>query len=223
MAEARTGPAQRSRIVVRTTLDGKPAPGVSVQAHRTTSPDLRGPGEASAVTDDDGIATLHLPPGKYLLSARKRTTRASLGMVDEGGLFGFYPHSPLDLPGGSALSVEIPLFEKKGLLSGEEPAPKGGTASASLDGRATLDGKPAPGYLVFFYRPPDMIGRPVARSSPISGSGAFSVSLPGPGEYASYLRKSIPGLPGGAEEERIGPVRVRVEGGRFIPPVLSFR
>ncbi|MHB8833617.1 MAG: hypothetical protein ACYC9V_10655, partial [Desulfobacteria bacterium] len=67
-------------------------------------------------------------------------------------------------------------------------------------------------------------GRPVARSSVVSGSGAFQATLPCPGEYAVFLRKAIHGIPGGAEEERLGPVRVRVrvEGGRFVPPVLHF-
>jgi hypothetical protein len=143
-------------------------------------------------------------------------------MVEEGGLFGVYPYSPVDLAEGTSVFVEIPLYEKRGLLSGEE-TPVAAAPGVLLEGTASLSGAPARGYLVFFYRPPETIGRPISRSSVVSDRGAFTVSLPGPGEYAAYLRRSIPGVPGGAEEERIGPVPVRVEGGRFLTPVLSFR
>ena len=214
--------SQRPSIVARATLAGMPAPGVSIQAARPDAPDLRGPGEASSITNDLGIGTLYLPPGRYLLSARKRTTGATIGMVEEGGLFGVYPYSPVDLAEGTSVWVEIPLFEKRGLLSGEE-TPVAAAPGVLLEGTASLSGAPARGYLVFFYRPPETIGRPISRSSVVSDRGAFTVSLPGPGEYAAYLRRSIPGVPGGAEEERIGPVPVRVEGGRFLTPVLSFR
>lgn len=214
--------SQRPSIVARATLAGMPATGVSIQAARPDAPDLRGPGEASSITNDLGIGTLYLPPGRYLLSARKRTTGATIGMVEEGGLFGVYPYSPVDLAEGTSVWVEIPLFEKRGLLSGEE-TPVAAAPGVLLEGTASLSGAPARGYLVFFYRPPETIGRPISRSSVVSDRGAFTVSLPGPGEYAAYLRRSIPGVPGGAEEERIGPVPVRVEGGRFLTPVLSFR
>jgi len=219
---ARTESSSRPSFVVRATLSGAPAPGVTVQAARPDAPDLRGPGEASSVTGDDGVATLFLPPGKYLLSARKRVTGSSIGMVEEGGLYGVYPYSPVELREGSSVRVEIPLFEKRGYLSGEE-GPMDAPDVAPVRGTAVLSGKPAAGYLLFFYAPRETIGKPLARSSVVSGSGEFLVSLPDDGEFVAYLRKSIPGLPGGAEEERIGPVPVRVERGRFLEPALTFR
>jgi hypothetical protein len=120
------------------------------------------------------------------------------------------------------------MFEKRGLLGGavdgEDPAgpETERDGSARIEGKAILGGSPAEGYIVFFYRPTETIGRPVARSSVVSGSGLFAATGPGPGEYAAFLRKATRGIPGGAEEERIGPVRVRVEGSRFVPPVLPF-
>ncbi len=214
-------PGGRSFIAVRATVDGAPAAGVTVQALRPGAADLRGPGDASAVTNASGLATLYLRPGKYLLAAKKRTTGAPLGMVDEGGLFGVYPYSPVELPPATAVTVEIPLFEKRGWVGGGDAAPSPGPdAGERVAGSATLGGEPAEGYIVFFYRPPETIGRPAARSSVVSAAGAFGVSLPGPGEYLAYLRKSVPGVPGGAEEERLGPVPVRLEDGRLAP--LSF-
>jgi parallel beta-helix repeat protein len=221
-------PAPRSSISIRATLDGEPVAGATVQASRPDRPDFRGPGEASAVTGADGSSTLYLPPGKYLLSAKKRPSGAPLGMVEEGGLFGVYPFSPVDLPAGKATAVEIPMFEKRGLLGsagdgeGPEVSESDRDRSNSLAGRAILGESPAVGYVVFFYSPAETIGRPVARSTTVSGSGDFTVTLPSPGEYAAFLRKTIPGIPGGAEEERIGPVSLCVEGGRIVPPVLPF-
>jgi hypothetical protein len=220
--------ASRSSIAIRATLDGEPVAGATVQASRPDRPDFRGPGEASAVTGAGGLATLYLPPGKYLLSAKKRPSGAPLGMVEEGGFFGVYPFSPVDLPAGRSVTAEIPMFEKMGLLDGvvdgEGPAGSGTDRERSvpLAGRAILGESPAEGHIVFFYRPTETIGRPVARSSVVSESGTFTVILPGPGDYAAYLRKAIRGIPGGAEEERIGPVPVFAEVGRIVPPTLRF-
>ncbi len=220
--------ASRSSIAIRATLDGTPVAGATVQASRPDRPDFRGPGEASAVTGAGGSATLYLPPGKYLLSAKKRPSGAPLGMVEEGGLFGVYPFSPVDLPAGRSVTVEIPMFEKRGLLGGavDGEGPAGPETdrerSALFAGRAILGESPAEGHIVFFYRPTEAIGRPVARSSVVSGSGAFTAILPGPGEYAAFLRKAIRGIPGGAEEERVGPVPLRVEDGRIVPSALRF-
>ncbi len=221
----------RSSIVVRTTVEGAPAAGVTVQAQRPGAADFRGPGDASAVTGEAGTATLFLLPGKYLLAAKKRTAGAALGMVDEGGLFGVYPYSPVELLPESAVTVEIPLFEKRGWVggadappaaAGEGASPAGAGGGGIVSGTATLGGRPAEGYIVFFYRPPETIGRPAARSSVISASGAFEASLPVSGEYLAFLRKSVPGVPGGADEERLGPLPVRAEGGRCLPAALSF-
>ena len=220
--------ASRPSITIRATLDGAPVPGATVQASRPDRPDFRGPGDASAVAGANGSATLYLPPGKYLLSAKKRTTGAPLGMVEEGGLFGVHPFSPVDLPPGMSVAVEIPMFEKRGLLGGEgeggdaKPREPERAGSGPLGGKAILGGSPAEGHIVFFYRPPETIGRPAARSSVVSEAGSFTVILPAPGEYTAFLRKAIPGIPGGAEEERFGPVRLRVEGNRIVPAVLPF-
>ncbi len=211
----------RPSFSIRATRLGKPAAGVTVRAARPQAPDLRGPGEASAVTNDDGVATLYLPPGKYILSAKKRTAEEALGMVEEGGLFGVYPYSPVELPAATSVAVEIPLFEKRGWLgAGDVPKPE--AEPGGVEGTALLRGTPAEGYIVYFYRPPETIGRPLGRSSVLSGTGAFGVVLPGPGEYLAYLRKSVPGTPGGAEEERVGPVAARLEGGRVLPSPLVF-
>lgn len=125
--------APRSSIAARATIDGRPAAGVSVHATRPDRPDFRGPGEASAVTNAEGVAILYLPPGKYLLSAKKRTTGAAFGMVDEGGLFGVYPDSPVDLSAGRAVAVEIPLFEKVGLLGATSDREEGGLRDPGRD------------------------------------------------------------------------------------------
>ena len=219
-APAAAGSSSRGVIAVRATLDGAPAEGVTVQAFRPGSPDFRGPGEASAVTGDRGIAILSLPPGSYMLAAKRRTTGLALGMVDEGGLFGVDPHSPVELPPGTEIPVEIPLYAKTGFLSGEEE-PSG--ADPSWAGSAVLGGRPAGGHVVYFYLPPETIGRPLARSSTTGDDGTFSVLLPGPGEYLAFLRRATPGFPAGTEEERIGPVPVRAGQGRILPSPIPFR
>jgi parallel beta-helix repeat protein len=217
--------SRRSGVSVSVTLHGAPVAGVSVQAFRPQAPDFRGPGEASALTGESGTAVLYLPPGKYLLAARKRTGGASLGMVEDGGMFGVCPESPVEIRADALTSASVPLFEKRGLIGGEEAAasaaaPEEGVLPAG--GEATLSGRPAAGYIVYFYHPRETVGRPAARSSVVSGTGSFTVALQEPGEYAAFLRKSIAGVPGGVEEERVGPVIVRFGEGRLQPPTLPF-
>lgn len=217
-------PGARPAISVLVTASGRPVEGASVHAFREGAPDLRGAGAASALTDAAGRATLYLPAGRYLLAAKKRASGGPVGTVEEGGLFGVYPHAPVDAAPGIALSVEIPLFEKRGYLGdggGPAGAPAGGLAP--LEGVATLDGRPAESHVVYFYRAPDTVGRPAARSSVVAKDGRFTVSLAEPGEYLAYLRRVLPGAPGSAAEERIGPVRVRIEGGIPGPLDLSFK
>lgn len=212
----------QAAIAARVTFGGTPVEGATVQAFRAKTPDFRGAGEASSVTGGAGEAILHLPPGRYHLAAKKRMSGSPLGMVEEGGLFGVYPHSPVDLSPGTVVSVEIPLFEKRGYLGDEERrAPPG--AGGTLEGTATVDGRPAEGYVVHFYKSPETVGRPAARSSPISASGRFRVTLAEPGEYLGFLRRALPGTHGTAEEERIGPLPLGLEAGSLRPPVLEFR
>ncbi len=219
-------PSESPRPVLRViaTRDGRPEPGAAVTIYRPESPDFRGPGEASSQTGRDGATVFLLPPGDYIPVARKRTTGAAIGMLDEGGLFGVDPHSPVRLSAGTEVTVEIPLFEKVGLLPGETEESSGAGRSGTLvQGRADLGEAPAEGHVVYFYRPPETIGRPLARSSEVGTDGRFTVLLPGPGEYLAFLRRTIPGLPAGTEEERIGPVSVRAEGGRLAPSPIRFR
>lgn len=222
-ARARAAAASRPGIRVLATSGGTPVPGATVQAFRPDSADLRGPGEASALTGESGAAVLALRPGKYLLAARKRPGGASVGVVDEGGLFGVWPGSPADFA-GDPLEVEIPLFEKRGFIGHESPPDAPGEAAAGkpLEGSAALAGEPAGGCIVYFYRPDETVGRPLARSTIVSGQGAFSVTLPGDGDYAAFLRRSVNGVPAGVGEERFGPVRVTVREGRLDPARLRF-
>lgn len=220
----RAAAANRSGFLVRVTLDGIPVAGATVQAFRPDSPDFRGPGEASALTGATGAALLVLRPGKYLPAARKRPGGAVIGVVEEGGLFGVWPDAPVEVVASTVTDLEIPLFEKRGYLGQEEASgnPEASAEGNLLSGTATLGGSPAEGYIVYFYRPGETIGRPLARSSVVSAQGAFSVSQAGEGEFAAFLRKSVPGVPGGVGEERIGPVVVQARGGRLSPSALRF-
>jgi len=223
-AAAAKSSGSRPVLRVRAMRDGRPEEGVVVTVYRPESPDFRGPGEASSVTGRDGTAVFLLPAGAYIPIARKRTSGASVGMLDEGGLFGVDPYSPVALFAGIEVTVAIPLFEKVGLLADDpEGAPLDAGAAYHVEGRAELGEVPAEGHVAYFYRPPETIGRPLARSSTVESDGRFFVLLPGPGEYLVFLRRAIPGLPAGTEEERIGPVRVRAEEGRLLPPTIRFR
>ncbi|MDD5761805.1 MAG: NosD domain-containing protein, partial [bacterium] len=173
----RLSAASRPSIAIRATLDGEPVAGATVQASRPDRPDFRGPGEASAVTGESGSATLYLPPGKYLLSAKKRTTGAPLGMVEEGGLFGVYPFSPVDLPAGTSVAVEIPMFEKRGLLGGGVDGERGESTDSGRDvSRAVPEGAtrarwPATGF------PEGTIGGVVSGRMNLSGRVRVTADL----------------------------------------------
>jgi parallel beta-helix repeat protein len=217
-------PSSRQGVTIRVTSGGAPVPGATVQAFRPDAPDFRGPGESSALTGESGAATLSLRPGRYLLAARKRPGGASLGVVEEGGLFGVWPGSPVEVRPSTIATVEIPVVEKRGLIGGAANGVESADDSKekALDGSATIAGVPAGGYIVYFYRPGETIGRPLARSTVLSAEGGFSVSLSPDAEYVAFLRKAIPGVPGGVGEERFGPAPVSTRTGRLEPRTLRF-
>lgn len=221
---AERGPARPkgAAVAVRVTADGEPVEGAVIQAFPPRAPDFRGAKEAAAVTGPDGRATLFLSPGRYHLAAKKRAKGAAAGMVEEGGLFGVFPHSPIDLPPGTTLSVEIPVFEKKGYLGTGEREPQGGPEGIFVEGTAYLGGLPAKGYIVYFYAAPEAVGRPAGRSSIVTADGKFGVTLPGPGDYLAYIRAAEEGAPAIAGEKRVGPVAVRAEARALRPAALSF-
>jgi hypothetical protein len=222
--EPRVRASSRQGVAVRAIAGGAPVGGATVQAFRADAVDFRGPGEGSALTGESGTATLSLRPGKYLLAARKRPGGASLGVVEDGGLFGVWAGSPVEVRAGQVVDIEIPMVEKRGLIGGDAPESEGRAAGDDRTpvGRATLGSAPAAGHIVYFYRPGEAVGRPIARSSVLTSSGEFSVALPADGEYAAYLRRSHSGLPAGVDEERFGPVAVRRESGRLVPALLRF-
>ena len=165
----RSSAASRTFIRVRATLEGAPVSGATVQASRPSRPDFRGPGEAAAVTDDAGYATLYLPAGKYLLSVKKRTSGASFGMVDEGGVFGVSPHSPVELPAGQAVSVEIPVFEKAGWIGAPGDGEDRESPGASRDARKAIPEEATGGRRPAAVFPEGTIGGIVSGRISLSG------------------------------------------------------
>jgi len=218
-------PGGRTAALVLVTRDGAPVEGAAVQAFAADAFDFRGRGGSQAVTGVDGRAVLYLAPGAYHIVAKRRTGGAAAGMVDEGGLFGVFPYGPLVLAPGSAAQVEIPVFEKRGYLEGEETGglPAGRCEGLVVRGFAALGGRPAGGHVVHFYRAPETVGRPAGRSGLAAADGGFEACLPGPGDYLAFLRRADPARPGEIEEGRFGPVAVRAgQDGSLGPRTLSF-
>lgn len=214
--------AGRSSFSVRVTLGGAPVPGAVVTAYRDRAFDYRGAGEASSRTGEDGTARLTLPPGRWFLAARKRLSGADTGAAGEGDLLGISPWSPVELPAGTAVTLAVPLFEKKGLMGGEPAAETAPRREGRSAGSATLGGEPAAGYLVYLYPRGEAVGRPLARSAPVSPAGSFTVDAPS-GEYDAWLREGAPANPAAAGEARFGPVAATLEGGAVRPDPLPFR
>ncbi len=183
------------------TFRGESTPGVTIYLYLDPEENFRGPGFIRSVpTGNDGTFTLDLvPEGKYFVLARRRKSGNFVGPVEKGDLYSYYRYNPVEVAGGSATVISIPLQEKKkdndihkfGLM-GEEA----GFTGVLRDG----SGSPMDGLHVFAYREPVMgHHRPAAISSTSGKDGRYVIFLPSGGKYYIGARRGFGDSPGPGE------------------------
>ena len=162
--------------------------------------DFHGPADyKSGATDSNGMYILALPPGNYMLVARKRSNDA----IDAGPLtpddWSSLVSIPLELPGdpvqpeGGKHQVN---FTVRKLSQGDatgRPAP-GNRSQTAISGRIEDNsGHPLAGYRVSANLKPKLGLKPDFISAPTGQDGLFSLPLPKGGVYYLGIQDQLYG------------------------------
>ncbi len=178
-------PDSTGGVVVRASFRGAALPGARVEFLRFVG-DAGGTPVVSGQTDRDGIASLRIPPGRYLLVARWTRDGDSSRPIAPGDRHAWFGGNPVDVGRGTAREIFLGLEEYADppATVGERP---GGTGVA---GRVLSLGVPVEGANVFAYIRTSAAFRDpgFAASAPTGRDGSFVIDLP-PGDYYLLVRK----------------------------------
>ncbi|MBI5191468.1 MAG: carboxypeptidase regulatory-like domain-containing protein [Nitrospirae bacterium] len=171
------------------------AEGVFVYAYDSPYNDMRVPTKLiSDAAGEDGSYTLHLPPGKYWIVARKRVSGDPRGYLVKGDYEGKYHANPVVVRPGQFAPVNLSVEKLEGafLLAPYNPdSGKMGIAGTVY----TEDGKPASGAYVMLYKDKEIVGQPILLSRATGDDGAYEIYLTEPGTYYVAARLKYGGLP----------------------------
>ncbi|GAB6063105.1 hypothetical protein JCM30394_18350 [Deferrisoma palaeochoriense] len=177
-----------------TRLTGKvyePAAGVIVDVYKPGM-DLRGPPYLQFGPLADGAFETELPPGEYLVVARRRADGAKTGPVRAGDLksdpvrITVEPGKPLDLP--------ILAYVKEG--NTKQPLGEAAGWATAIRGRVVdAEGHPVEGVRVHVYDHIQMSERPKFVSAKTGPDGRYEVKLPEGGTYYICARDKYGGPP----------------------------
>lgn len=161
-------------VTGKAAVQTKGVAGVQVQAFPLSATDFSGaPVATSAPTKADGLFRLELPPGDYYFLARGE------------GLFAFYGRNPVGVPADGLKEMNL------GLVPRNLPVPEQTSQVATgLLGRATADGKPLAGALIYVYTDltSQFKGMGLGMAGPTDAKGVFEVELPA-GTYYLLARQ----------------------------------
>ncbi len=102
------GPAISGRV----TFKGEPVTDGYVSAYLTSAKTFKGLGYKTESIKRDGTFHLNLPPGDYVLVAKKMLGGGSLRPPQRGDLIGYFAGNPVSLAADREISVEIGLYPK---------------------------------------------------------------------------------------------------------------
>ncbi len=168
----------RGRVAWR----GELIPQVTVRAYHQIADIASGePVAVSTLTDLDGLYTLDLEPGHYVLTASNRS-----GVLKPGDLFCYYSGSPIQVPVGGYRNVGFNLIRVP------EQQPVVEAERSGVYGQLSYQGEPLEKAYLYVYKDPSKnfkgpgyFIQPVAR-------GDFRLNLP-PGDYYLLARKRVQG------------------------------
>ncbi len=187
--------------------------------------DLYGPAFAKAgPTGPDGGFELSLPPGRYILVARKRTGGDTGGPVASGD-YRSKPVGPLTVKAGQTLDLSF-LVEKKEGESKTLPAREQQETKTGISGRIVdSEGKPVAGARVHVYTYVQMSERPKYVSDDTGPDGRYAIFLPEGGTYYLAARNKFGGPPklgdlyGRYDDGTVDPSGVVVHNGEILKDI----
>jgi hypothetical protein len=154
------------------------------------------PAAVSAPSGDDGKFRMDLPPGNWLLVAKRRAQGAADGPAAVGDHLCYHGSNPIVVAPGTYTHVGFSLVRKEGEIV-YEPGPDEG--SGSIAGRVRYGKESLPGADVQLYLDPrDNFRGQVFSSSPAIGKTAeFRMDLLPESTFFVIARKRVSGAPAG--------------------------
>ncbi|MBI4826973.1 MAG: right-handed parallel beta-helix repeat-containing protein [Nitrospirae bacterium] len=104
-----------------TKLSGKvlfknnPVKNAHVSIYPLAAGSFRGMGFLTSTTDDNGIFSMGIEPGEYVVIARKRTGNSGMTPLEKGDLFCYPAANPVNIAELKEIQVEIPCYPKDDL------------------------------------------------------------------------------------------------------------
>lgn len=199
--------------------DGQPVSGAYVNVYPSHVPNLLGPSTyISSPTGADGSYRLDVPPGKYYVVARKRTSGMATGPISTGDYFSEDSRQVTEIKAGKLTKVDLamahmtaPMFFKQGSAASVTET---GITGILVDAA----GKPLPGGFAIAYTNDDIQRLPDYASSLTNDQGEFTLYLPKGGEYYLAARMHAWDMPhpgelyGKYDGEVITPIKVPEKG-----------
>ncbi|OGW37074.1 MAG: hypothetical protein A2Y97_01700 [Nitrospirae bacterium RBG_13_39_12] len=73
---------------------------------------FKGLGYKTESINADGTFNIHLPPGKYIVIAKKKESGKKMRPLKKGDLFCYYPKNPVEVKPDKAVQIEVPCYPK---------------------------------------------------------------------------------------------------------------
>ncbi len=167
-----------------------PLAGAYINIYPNTISNLLGPSQfLSAPTEIDGSYSIELPPGKYYVVARKRSSGQANGPLKTGDYYSEHQRIIAQVEAGKLTLVDLemaqmkaPMFFKKDLA---ETITETGIRGVLIDEQ----GKPVPGGFAIAYTDHNLQRLPDFASTLTNQNGEFTLYLPEGGDY--YLAARI--------------------------------
>lgn len=164
--------------------DGQPLSGAYVNVYPRQVPNLLGPSTyISSPTDSNGSYLIEVPPGKYYVVARKRTSGLATGPISTGDYFSEDARLLTEIKPGKLTKVDLPMINMVAPMFFKQGLGAAATETGITGILVDSDGNPLPGGFAIAYTNNDIQRLPDFASSLTNEKGEFTLYLPQGGEY----------------------------------------
>ena len=170
---------------------GKPLKGAEVYFYVSSDKKFRSPADYMAEpTGQDGGYYTEVPPGKYYVVARKRTSGSISGNLKKGDLY--TPDAVrIKIEQGKTYNVDLSLYVFSGNMLFSGSVGRQGIRGVITD----RSGRPFKQAYAFAYKDRRMVGRPDFVSGWSRKDGKYVIYVDKPGKYYIGARTGLMGAP----------------------------
>ena len=191
------------------TYKGKPVSDAYISLYAPESIKLKGLGFKTESVNPDGTFNLAVPPGNYVVIAKKMEGGRNIRPLKKGDLYCYCPHNPVEVKADNVVEIEVPCYPKgdrEAFVDFDPRKPKSyltvgqsaEQAKFGIKGKVTnLAGKPMAGLYVLAYKSeaPILLLYHLSHGSEFSGEtdqeGNYFIPLNTDGKYNVIARNTL--------------------------------